>query len=81
MTRDDDGRILLTKQKKKKKNNNNIHRGVEREPHIRYFAKALHRLSAPYYAQVDTNRLTMIHFAVHALDLLGVWDDHAIQQE
>ena len=55
----------------KKKNNNNIHRGLEREPHIRYFAKALYCLSAPYYAQVDTNRLAMGHFAVHASGSLG----------
>lgn len=46
----------------------------DRDRHIRYFAKSLQQLDAPY-AALDTNRLTMVHFAVHALDLLGVWDD------
>ena len=27
------------------------------------------------YESLDTNRMTLVHFCVHALDLLGVWDD------
>lgn len=46
----------------------------ERELHIGYFASALRGLPPPY-AKLDSNRLTLVHFAVHALDLLGVWDD------
>ncbi len=52
---------------------------VDKESHVRYFASSLHGLPAPY-SSLDTNRLTLIHFAVHALDLLGVWEDLEIQQ-
>jgi geranylgeranyl transferase type-1 subunit beta len=45
--------------------------------HIRYFASALHGIPAPY-AKLDSNRLTLVHFATHALDLLGVWDDQQL---
>jgi geranylgeranyl transferase type-1 subunit beta len=45
-----------------------------KDRHIRYFASALHNIPAPY-AKLDSNRLTLVHFATHALDLLGVWDD------
>ena len=42
--------------------------------HIAYFAHSLHRLHQ-HYQPLDVNRLTLVHFSVHALDLLGVWDD------
>jgi geranylgeranyl transferase type-1 subunit beta len=45
-----------------------------KDRHIRYFASALHSIPAPY-AKLDSNRLTLVHFATHALDLLGVWED------
>lgn len=48
--------------------------------HIRFFASALHQIPAPY-AKLDTNRLTLVHFAVHALDLLNVWDNPELLQE
>jgi hypothetical protein len=46
----------------------------DRERHIKYFAHHLIQLPFPY-SSLDTNRLTLVHFAVHALDMLGVWDD------
>lgn len=46
----------------------------DRPRHIRYFAHSLKSLPAAY-AHLDTNRLTLCHFAVHSLDLLGVLDD------
>lgn len=46
----------------------------DRLRHIRYFAHSLKSLPAAY-AHLDTNRLTLCHFAVHSLDLLGVLDD------
>lgn len=49
-----------------------------KDDHIRYFASALHEIPAPY-AKLDSNRLTLVHFATHALDLLGVWDDRVAQ--
>ena len=46
--------------------------------HIRYFSTCLRSLPAPY-VKLDTNRLTLVHFAVHALDLLSpnLWDDES----
>ena len=44
-----------------------------RDRHIHYFASAIHQIPAPY-VKLDSNRLTLVHFATHALDLLGVWD-------
>lgn len=46
-----------------------------RERHIRYFAGCLRELPEAY-SKLDTNRLTLVHFCVHALDLLG-----ALEQE
>ena len=46
----------------------------DRPRHIRYFAHSLKSLPAAY-AHLDTNRLTLCHFAVHSLDLMGVLDD------
>ena len=51
----------------------------DRERHIKYFAHHLVQLPYPY-SSLDTNRLTLVHFAVHALDMLGVWDDDATVQ-
>lgn len=45
----------------------------DRDRHIAYFSTCLQQLPAPY-CKLDTNRLTMVHFCVHALDLLYVWD-------
>ena len=46
----------------------------DRERHVKYFAH--HLLHLPYpYSSLDTNRLTLVHFAAHALEMLGVWDD------
>jgi len=44
----------------------------EKERHVQYFAYCLQSLPAPYSA-LDTNRLTLVHFAVQSLDLLGVF--------
>jgi geranylgeranyl transferase type-1 subunit beta len=46
----------------------------DRERHIKYFAHHLVQLPYPY-TSLDTNRLTLVHFAAHALEMLGVWDD------
>lgn len=51
----------------------------DRERHIKYFAHHLVQLPYPY-SSLDTNRLTLVHFAVHALDMLKVWDDTATVQ-
>jgi geranylgeranyl transferase type-1 subunit beta len=45
---------------------------------IRYFASALHQIPSPY-VKLDSNRLTLVHFATQALDLLGVWDSPELQ--
>ena len=46
----------------------------ERLKHIRYFSHNLRTL--PYqYATADTTRLTMVHFCIHALDILGALPD------
>ena len=52
----------------------------DRHRHIRYFAHSLKSLP-PAYAHLDTNRLTLVHFAVHSLDLMGVLDDDASMQK
>jgi geranylgeranyl transferase type-1 subunit beta len=44
-----------------------------KEHHVAYFASALEGLPGAY-AKLDTNRLTLVHFATHALDVLGVWE-------
>ncbi|CAB9506838.1 transferase type-1 subunit beta [Seminavis robusta] len=49
----------------------------DRERHIKYFSQHLLQLPFPY-SSLDTNRLTLVHFAAHALDMLGVWDDDAL---
>ncbi|GKY99234.1 hypothetical protein MPSEU_000878700 [Mayamaea pseudoterrestris] len=46
----------------------------DRERHVRYFSSCLSSL-AEGYSRLDTNRLTLVHFSVQALDLLGVWDN------
>ena len=52
------------------------------ERHIRYFSTCLRTLPAPY-VKLDTNRLTLVHFAVHALDILSpdLWNDATKQSE
>ena len=47
---------------------------LDRERHLAYFSFCLRRLPVQY-EKLDTNRLTMAHFCVHALDLLAVWDE------
>ena len=46
----------------------------DRERHIRYFCYSLRQLPDPY-SKLDTNRLTLVHFCVHALDLLGALEE------
>jgi geranylgeranyl transferase type-1 subunit beta len=41
---------------------------------VGYFSYCLRRLPSAY-TKLDTNRLTLAHFAIHALSLLGVWDN------
>lgn len=48
----------------------------DRDRHVRYFSGCLAGLPDGY-SKLDTNRLTLVHFAVHALDLLGEWDADA----
>mmetsp|Transcript_10837 Transcript_10837/g.13713 ORF Transcript_10837/g.13713 Transcript_10837/m.13713 type:complete len:428 (+) Transcript_10837:17-1300(+) len=45
-----------------------------RQKHIQYFVHCLKRLPAQY-CHLDTNRLTLLHFAVHSLDILGFFDN------
>lgn len=52
----------------------------DRQRHIKYFAKHLQVLPQPY-TTLDTNRLTLVHFAVHALDMLHVWDNNELMIE
>ncbi|KAL7576741.1 hypothetical protein ACA910_005657 [Epithemia clementina (nom. ined.)] len=51
---------------------------------VGYFAYCLRNLPL-VYGKLDTNRLTLVHFAVHALDLLyanvNFWNNHALQQQ
>jgi geranylgeranyl transferase type-1 subunit beta len=42
------------------------------ELHKQYFVGCLRRLPDAY-SNLDTNRLTLVHFCAHALDLLGYW--------
>eukprot|EP00977_Amphora_coffeiformis_P007222 scaffold1569_cov171-Amphora_coffeaeformis.AAC.8 len=51
----------------------------DRQLQIGYFSYCLRRLQGPY-AKLDTNRLTLAHFCVHALSLLGVWDNEELQR-
>lgn len=44
------------------------------ERHIRYFSHSLQQVPDAYQ-KLDTSRLTLVHFCVHALDLLGVLRD------
>jgi geranylgeranyl transferase type-1 subunit beta len=48
------------------------------ELQIAYFANCLRQLPEGY-SKLDTNRLTLVHFAVHALDLLGAWEAAELQ--
>ena len=48
----------------------------DRQKHIGYFATCLRKLPGDF-GKLDTNRLTIVHFCVHALDLLGVWEPNA----
>ena len=50
----------------------------DRHRQIGYFAASLRQLPSPY-CKLDTNRLTLVHFCVQALDLLGVWEDEHLQ--
>jgi geranylgeranyl transferase type-1 subunit beta len=47
----------------------------ERLRHIRYFTTSLQSLPKQY-SSADTNRLTLVHFAVQSLDILGVLPNH-----
>ena len=51
----------------------------DRPRHVAYFAAMLRQMPSAY-GKLDTNRLTMLHFCVHALDLLGVWECAQTQQ-
>ena len=51
----------------------------DRQRHVHFFAYSLRQLPGAY-GKLDTNRLTLVHFCVHALDLLGVWEA-SYQQE
>lgn len=45
-----------------------------RQQHIQYFIHCLKNLP-PQYIHLDTNRLTLVHFAVQSLDILRFFDD------
>ena len=49
----------------------------ERLRHIRYFSNCLQRLPKQY-SSADTNRLTLVHFCVQALDILGCLPEHGV---
>ncbi len=53
-----------------------IHTEIEftREKHIQYFVNCLKTLPPPY-CKLDTNRLTLVHFAVQSLDMLHFFND------
>jgi geranylgeranyl transferase type-1 subunit beta len=54
---------------------------MDRQRQIAYFSYSLRQLPGAY-GKLDTNRLTLAHFCVQALALLGVWDDDAsVHQE
>jgi geranylgeranyl transferase type-1 subunit beta len=57
---------------------NDGHVEFDRYRHIQYFAYCVRQLPGSY-SKLDTNRLTLAHFGVHALDMLGVWEDEAMQ--
>jgi len=46
----------------------------DRDKHIRYFCHCLHSLPS-VYSSLDTNRITLVHFAVQSLDLLGALEN------
>lgn len=48
----------------------------DRKRHIRYFSSCLRQLP-DVYDRLDTNRLTLVHFAVHSLDILDVLPAHS----
>mmetsp|Transcript_59974 Transcript_59974/g.70075 ORF Transcript_59974/g.70075 Transcript_59974/m.70075 type:complete len:417 (+) Transcript_59974:192-1442(+) len=48
-----------------------------RSSHIKFFTNCLSNLPAGY-TSLDTNRLTLVHFCVQSLDLLGALDDDAL---
>jgi prenyltransferase beta subunit len=58
----------------KKNNCNTTTQEFNKDRQIKFFASSLHQIPEPY-AKLDTNRLTLVHFSVHALDILGVWDE------
>jgi geranylgeranyl transferase type-1 subunit beta len=49
----------------------------DHKSHIRYFAYHLRNLPSPY-SSLDTNRLTLVHFAIQALDVLDVIDNEEL---
>jgi geranylgeranyl transferase type-1 subunit beta len=49
--------------------------------HVQYFAATLLRALPGGFVSLDTNKLTLVHFAVHALDLLGVWENDDLQEQ
>ena len=51
----------------------------DRERHIKYFSTCLRHLPGAY-DRLDTNRLTLIHFAVNSLDLLNALPSHNADQ-
>lgn len=51
----------------------------DRKRHIKYFSTCLRHLPGAY-DKLDTNRLTLIHFAVHSLDLLNALPSHSSDQ-
>jgi geranylgeranyl transferase type-1 subunit beta len=55
-------------------------RSFDCERHIQYFSHSLRQLPDAY-AKLDTNRLTLVHFCVHALDLLGAFETSVDPQQ
>jgi len=51
----------------------NFETEFKRVRHIQYFVKCLKTLPSKH-AALDTNRLTMVHFAVQSLEILGFFD-------
>jgi geranylgeranyl transferase type-1 subunit beta len=47
---------------------------MDRDLQIRFFSYNLRQIPDAY-SKLDTSRLTLVHFCVHALDLLGVWEE------
>ena len=52
----------------------------DRNRHLRYFSSCLRKLPGAY-SSLDTNRLTLVHFAVQSLDLLGAFDENEEETE